>query len=130
MFGYGEVKQQMIQGLEAAAQAHEAGNLPAIEEGYDDIDAVLPRDRGPEFNKLFVALHFWDGWIDARSHEWRYYKGIKAQDWPELARAIVEDLRNDRNITDERVLRHFRLSPPWPSLWTRIRNLFGGKPAV
>ncbi len=130
MVGYAQAKQQMTQGLEAAARAHEAGNLSAIEEGYDDIDALLPRDRGSEFDKLFVALNFWDGWIYSRDHEWRYHKGIKARDWPELARTIVEDLRNDRDITNERVLRHFALSPPGPSLWTQIWNLFGGKPAV
>jgi len=66
---YQAVCQRFIAGLEAAARSHETGDFPAISAGYDQLDGELPRNAGPEFDKLHVALHFWDGWIDARNHD-------------------------------------------------------------
>ena len=43
---YHELRQRFVAALEAAAGAHESGNLPAIETGYDELDAVLPRGAG------------------------------------------------------------------------------------
>jgi hypothetical protein len=97
----------MISGLLQAADSHEAGRLHGIEAPYDTLDSKLPRDVGPEFDKLFIALNFWDGWIDARNHDWQYYEGIRTKDWPRLARSIVADLQADREITDEAVRKRF-----------------------
>jgi hypothetical protein len=104
---YSEVKQVTISGLCEAAFAHESGRLQAIETSFDSLDANLPRDAGPEFDKLFIALNFWDGWIDARNHDWQYYEGIGAEDWPGLARRIIADIAADREITDGLILKHF-----------------------
>ncbi len=104
---YSEAKQDMISGLLQAASEHEAARLSQIEAPYDTLDERLPRDTGSEFDKLFIALNFWDGWIDARNHDWHYYEGIGAEDWPRLARSIVEDLKADREISDELVRKHF-----------------------
>src|SRR5581483_3994854 len=107
ILSYSEAKQAMISGLLQAASEHEAGRLSEIELSYDTLDANLPRDAGPEFDQLFIALNFWDGWIDARNHDWQYYEGIRAEHWPRLARSIVEDLKAGREITDELVRKHF-----------------------
>ena len=104
---YSEAKQDLISGLLQAAAAHEAGHLSGIENSYDKLDAKLSRNVGPEFDKLFIALRFWDGWIDARNHDWQYYEGIRAEDWPRLARSIIADLQGDREITDEVVRKRF-----------------------
>ncbi len=106
---YLEAKKDMISGLLQAAGAQEIGCLPGIETSYDALDTKRPRDEGSEFDKLFIALNFWDGWIDARNHDWKYYEGIHAEDWPRLARSIVADLEADREITDVVVLKHFDL---------------------
>jgi hypothetical protein len=40
-------------------------------------------------------LNFWDGWQDARNHDWRFYKGIDASDWSILARIIIRNLKDE-----------------------------------
>ena len=109
---YDKLRERLASHLEMAAEAQEAGNLPAIETGFDVLDEVLPRGEGPEYDKLHIAFHFWDGWIDARNHDWQYYKGIGEQDWPQLARLIASDLRADREPQEKRILQHFDLREP------------------
>ena len=78
-------------------------------DGYETMDLSLPRNVDRRWSKIFVALRFWDGWIDASNHEWRYYEPLEAADWPALARDIAAALRADREITDPVVLRWFGL---------------------
>ena len=109
MMNYSDAKAEFISALAAAANAHESDEFASIAEGYEKLDGGLPRDSGDEFNKLFVALSFWDGWIDARNHDWQYYDPIRKEDWPELARKIVLDLEADQEIHDQIVLKRFGL---------------------
>ena len=113
-----ELRRAFVAGLEAAARAHESGNLTAIETGYEELEAALAQSAAPDGDQLSIACHFWDGWIDARNHAWLYYAGIEEKDWPSLARIIADDLRHDRPITDARVLRRFDLRPRGSWLWT------------
>lgn len=101
-----QLREDFALALEAAADAQEAGDLAAIEVGYDELDGLLPRNGDPRFAKLHVALRFWDGWIDSRNHDWLYYEGLQAGDWPGLARGVARRLRDDMEIVDPRVLRH------------------------
>jgi len=132
MVDYQELRRRFLMALEAASRAQESGDLAAIEADYAQLDALLPRDTDPAFDKLQTALEFWDGWIDARNHDWLYYEGIREEDWPRLARGIVDDLRRDREISDECVLQRF----DWwrqakrPSAWARLRGIFRGGSAV
>lgn len=104
---YQDAKAEFISALTAAAIAHEADEFASLDIGYDYIDGNLPRGAGDEFNKFFVALSFWDGWVDARNHDWQYYDPIGRDDWPKLARSIVLDLKSDREIENELVLDRF-----------------------
>lgn len=124
--GYEDLRERFAACLDAAVRAQESGDLAAVEAGFEQLDSELPRGAGPEFDKLHVALEFWDGWIDARNHDWLYYPGLVAGDWPRLARAIVRDLQQNRDITDERVLERFdfRRRPTRASLWSRLKGLF------
>ena len=124
MFGYSEAKQFLIDNLTHDAIAHESGRYRDVGLGFDEFDANLPRDDRPEFNQLFIALNFWDGWIDARNHEWKYYSGISKSDWPELATHIVQAIVDDREITEPLVLQHFNLSER-QSLRERFNSLLG-----
>jgi hypothetical protein len=119
---YSEAKRDMISGLLYAASEHEVGRLSEIELSFDTLDERLPRDAGPEFDQLFIALNFWEGWIDARNHDWKYYEGIRTEDWPRLARSIAEDLKADRDITDEVVRKHFdfKSQVDEPSIFKRL----------
>jgi hypothetical protein len=120
---YTESRDRFVAALAAAAEAQERGDVSAIEDGYDELDSLLPRGGGPEYDKLHVALHFWDGWIDARNHSWMYYEGISQADWPKLARGIVADLRADQEIQDERVCGRFDLHrvAQGGSTWNRLK---------
>jgi len=122
VLGYAEARSRLIQYLEAAASAHEAGNLDLIEVGFEEFDELLRREADAEFEKLQIALDFWDGWIDARNHNWHYYEGISASDWPRLARSVIRDLSEDRDISDERIVKLFdwRRRRPRGSLWQRL----------
>lgn len=107
MFTYEQVKAFLIKHLADDAQHHVAGNFERIGEGFDELDANLPRGAGPEFDNLHVALNFWDSWQDARNHEWRYYPKIRQKDWPRLADSLVSDISADRDIQDPLILAEF-----------------------
>ena len=123
---YEDLRKRFVVCLEAAVRAQESGDLAAIEAGFDQLDSELPRDAGPEFDKLHVALKFWDSWIDARNHNWSYYPGLAAHDWPLLASTIVQDLQQNREISDERVLERFdyRRRSTRASLWSRLKGFW------
>jgi hypothetical protein len=101
------------------AESHEAGDYRAVGTDYDQLDEGLPRGDDPD-RALFVALHFWDGWIDARNHAWLYYKPIGEADWPRLAKAVARDLVEGRQIGEPTVLMMFD-PPPRESLRERMK---------
>ncbi len=107
------------------AAAHESGKYELIGEAYDDLDVVMPRGgpADPDERPLFIALSFWDGWIDSRNHRWLFYEPITERDWPNLARSIAWDLTHGREITNPIVRSHFTPRPRKP-LWARIRSIF------
>ena len=95
---YQQAKDQVISALKKSIEAQNAGRLDDIEAGYEELDFGLPRNSGPEFQKLFDAFGFWDCWIDARNHSWQIYEGLQEEDWPRLATLIVADLESDQEI--------------------------------
>ena len=104
---YDEARLQMSAWLEQ----HATTSPDHPHAGYDEMDGALPRGTGAQCDKLFVALSFWDGWIDASNHDWRYYEPIAADDWPRLAREIAAALREDRELVNPTVLDRFGLKP-------------------
>jgi hypothetical protein len=111
MYTYEEAQANLICYLSQAADSHCSGKFSVIGEAFDKFDQRLPRTHDPRFKKLLIALNFWDGWCDARNHEWQYYSGIQKDDWPQLARLVVADLESDREITNEVLLHHFGIQP-------------------
>ena len=121
MLSYDEVKTLLIQNLERAAENHDAGRYTKISEQFDHVDGALPRIDSAEFLRLYIALSFWDGWIDASNHAWRYYPGIEKKDWPILAKRIVADLRADKDITDQIIVEQF--GPRKPEKWSLAKKV-------
>jgi len=105
---YDEARLEMADWLER--NATNSPNRP--HDGYAVMDASIARGSESHWNKIFVALQFWDGWIDASNHEWRYYEPIMAADWPKLAREIAGALRADCEITNPVVLDRFGIRGP------------------
>jgi hypothetical protein len=130
---YHEWRDRVVKALEAAATAHEAADFAKISSGHKELDAAVPRNSDSRYDKLLIALDFWSGWIDARNHDWLYYRGFSAADWPALARRLLQDLRDNHEIGDERVLERFdsrRRRRYGASIWTRVRGLLRGPRAV
>ena len=121
---YVEAKELLISGLLKDAAAHDERRHDEIGAGFDEFDGELPRGEGPEFGKLFVALQFWDGWIDAPNHDWLYYEPITEEDWPVLARQIVNCVQNDLEITNPIVIDKFHLEkhPARTSAWQKLKH--------
>jgi hypothetical protein len=89
------------------AIADESGEYGRVANRYDDIYGELLPIQDLGVRRFAIAFHFWDGWCDARNHEWRYYPGLTAADWPRLARHIAENLRRGEDATDTMVLENF-----------------------
>ena len=123
MFTYGEAKEYLIEHLTRDIQLHDAGDYFRVGDGFDEFDMKLPRDTGPEFKKLHVALNFWDGWQDSRNHYWRIYEGITLNDWPQLARVIIQNIAEEEEITNKLILKHFGLRPR-ESIPSKLKKLF------
>ena len=100
---YDDARAELAERLER----HAAASPGRPHEGYDEFDASLPRNTDGRWDKIFIAFHFWDGWIDASNHAWAYYEPIAESDWPRLARELASDLRANRDITNTVVLNHF-----------------------
>lgn len=107
MFTYEQAKGFLIEHLHQDADHHTSGRFSLIGKQFDEFDANLPRDAGPEFDRLHVALDFWDSWQDARNHEWQHYPQIRQEDWPQLAKSIVADISADRDIQDQLIVELF-----------------------
>jgi hypothetical protein len=111
MFTYEEAKGHLLEHLTHDIQAHAAGDYWQIGKGFEEFDIRLPRDNDPRFKNFHITLNFWDGWQDARNHNWRYYEGISQSDWPELAKAILQCIEEDKEITNELILERFFFQP-------------------
>jgi hypothetical protein len=123
MINYDDARVYLIEQLSRDEESQIAGDLRKIGDGFDYLDSNLPTNDNPQFKKLYIAMNFWDAWRDARNHDWMYYEDIRSSDWPELAKAIVQDLKSEREITDKRILEHFDLRPRG-SLIQKLKGLF------
>ena len=76
---YEQLKREMIDALRRSIEEQNAGRIRLIEVGYDNLDHAVPRNDGPEFDKLINALYFWDCWINLSNHEWLYHGDLQTR---------------------------------------------------
>jgi len=57
--------------LLADADAHEGGRFDDVAERYDDVLAELLPLKDRWTPQVSIAFEFWDGWADARNHDWQ-----------------------------------------------------------
>ncbi len=121
MMTYAEARDTLVTQLLQDAAAHEVGQYDAVGRRFDAVEHRFPTGTAPELGRLHIAITFWDGWAHARNHGWP--SGPIAEDeWPGLARAITADLQADRDLTNEKVLRHFDIVAH-PKLNERVQIL-------
>ena len=124
MDSYDNLRLRLATALEAAATAHEEGDLSAIGSGYDELDGLSSYPDDPRVSRLRFAVEFWDCWIDARNHQWWYYD-LRPEEWPRYARSIAADLRSDHDAIDPAVVQNFGfLRNRRPSWWSRLKDAF------
>jgi hypothetical protein len=119
---YATAREELVDGLLTDAIAHDAGRFGAIGRHFRAVEDRIPHGAAPQVGKLHVALAFWDGWMDARDHDWRTNVGIAQSEWPTLARSVAADLEGDRDVSDMRVVRRFDMTAH-PSPATRVQDL-------
>lgn len=113
----------LIEGLLHDAAAHEASYYDKIGMQFEAFEHLLVEATDYNNNQIGLAYDFWDGWIDARNHDWRFYEPITEADWPKLARHVAQALADDRPITDRIVLDRFQ-HVPRPPFKERFAALF------
>jgi hypothetical protein len=98
VLSYEDAKSRIVEALERDAAAQERGDYEALGNDFDSIAAAIPRDQPPRFNKILVALSFWDGWIHARDRAWKSHSKIQQAEWPVIAREVVQFLQSDAEL--------------------------------
>jgi hypothetical protein len=106
MMNYAAARDTIVEQLRKDAAAHDAEQYDAVGRRFDAVEHRFPTGTAPDLGRLHIALAFWDGWVHARNHGWPSGP-IGIAEWPQLARAVADDLAADRDITSEKVLQHF-----------------------
>jgi hypothetical protein len=119
-----EANEIMASALEAAAVAQEQGECLRVGEAYDRTFSRILETRTHYDDAVAFALTFWDEWLDAANHNWRYHGAVSPVDWLRFARQVARDVRRGAVPSDpellERVVPKVRKRfPPW------FRGLFG-----
>lgn len=116
------VKRTVVDGLKAAIAAHEEHRVFNIGDGRDAAAAINHDDA-----RLSIALNLWEAWSDSATHNWLYYDGMKADDWPRLARLVIEAIEHDRPIDDAQLNAFTRSRAPsgMSRFLARLRSMFG-----
>ena len=92
-----------IDHLRASADAHDRGDLDAIEDGYEAFDNGVPRE-GPAAEDLLIALELWSAWIDSKNHDWLFYEPLTESSWAPLARRVASALEAEQPMPEEALL--------------------------
>lgn len=121
MMTYADARDALVTQLRQDASAHEKEQYDAVGRRFDAIEHRFPTGTAPELGRLHIALTFWDGWVHARNHGWPPGP-IGVTEWPQLAREVAADLEADRDITSEKVLKHFDIVAH-PKLDDRVQIL-------
>lgn len=107
---YLTIRKRLAAVLKRDAGLHQLKRYEGIGAGYMDVQSTLRFGGDQRYQKLIVALNFWDAWILARNTDWLEHDQIPEFLWPALALIVAADLDADRDITDPRVRRSFDLA--------------------
>jgi len=108
--GYQTIRRRLSAVLRRDAGLHKLGRYEGIGAGYMELQSTLRYGGDQRYQKLIVALNFWDAWILARNTDWLEHDQFPESLWPLLALVVAADLDADRDITDPRVRRAFDLT--------------------
>ena len=128
MSKYEAARKFAIDSIEKALVAHERGDDSSIENGLEEFQGLIPREELAPNSLLLLTEEFWCGWSSCAEHDWQFFEPLGKDDWPRLARILLDDLTSNREVTDSVLLSEFRVVPKDESgsflsrLWGRIRG--------
>ena len=89
--------------LRAAALTDAGGSQPPLT-NFRAIEQTVPRQMGARWQKLYVAISFWDCWIAEAEFGFPTNILLRRNEWAPLARALAADLNADRDITHPQIV--------------------------
>jgi hypothetical protein len=120
VMNYETARTFIVERLRRDALLHAQGQWQKIGEGFRENDGRFPR----AYDQLMIAWDFWDCWIDERNHEFPcFYKEVTKETWPQLARHIADQLSDNKEITEPRIVDNFVFKRQ-PSLFSRMKSFF------
>ncbi len=124
MSKYDEAKTIAMSGLRDAMLAHENGKWLDVEGYLDKYEAAIPRNEIASNSLLYLTLEFWSAWADSANHDrWDFYPPIGKNDYPRLARVIVNNLQSNAEITDKEIIKNFSMYPT-KSIFSKLKGIF------
>ena len=106
---YDRIRTGLAQALKRDAILHERARYLDIGKGFLNLRSLLRHGGDHRYQKLIVAIKFWDGWILARNTDWLEYPDIPERRWSDLAKTVAADLEADREISSFQVRAQFDL---------------------
>ena len=114
----------MASALEEAAAVQERGECLRVGEAYDCTYARIVEADSSYDDAVAFALTFWDEWLDAANHNWRYHGSMDPGDWLRFARQVAQEVRRGVVPADPELLE--RTMPKPRERFPRwFRGLFG-----
>ena len=122
---YDRARNHAVYGNEKALIAHAKQEVFSIDDELEQYELLISKLELPSNSLLLLTPEFWSGWADAAAHDWKYYEPIKEIDWPVYAEVLLENLRNNTEVTDVAIKQNFSVFPS-KSIFTKLSGLFGG----
>lgn len=107
---YNLVRRRLAAAIKRDASLHKLRRYEHIGKDFLEFRSALRQGGDQRYQKLVVAIQFWDAWILARNTDWLEYEHIPEASWGELASGVAADLLADRDISDPRVRAAFDLT--------------------
>jgi len=128
MSEYEAARKLAIESIEKSLIAHESEEFFSIGDDLDEYELLLDKQELQQDSLLLITYEFLTGWSDSAAHDWYHWEPLKKDDWPRLAKIILNDLQANREVIDSEILSEFRyISEPKRSIISGIWALFSDK---
>lgn len=109
MWSVGKTRTYLLKKLPELIQYHNEGNFENLELGFEELEDNINRSDDSHLKIYFLALSFWDSWIDASENDWQYYEPLTKDDWPKLAEQILKAVQDNKMMTDTKLFKELGL---------------------
>jgi hypothetical protein len=124
MSKYEEAKSIAIKGLEKALISHENANWLELENNLDLYENAIPREEVSPNSLLYLTLEFWSAWADSANHDhWDFYPPMGKNDYPRLAKILLNNLQSNAEVTNEEIVKNFSVYPTM-SIFSKLKGMF------